>query len=101
MPHPHLELPWQRIGSDLFELHGKPYIIVIDYFSKFLIFDTVKNKSASAVTDFLKPVFITHGIPQHFIADNVPYNSQEFLHLLLTMALLSPLRVPDTHNPME
>ena len=27
--------PWQKLGSDLFELHGKTYILLIDYYSKY------------------------------------------------------------------
>jgi hypothetical protein len=29
------KLPWQQVGSDLFEWEGHHYIVVVDYFSRF------------------------------------------------------------------
>ena len=28
--------PWQKVGSDLFKLNGQKYLILVDYFSRFL-----------------------------------------------------------------
>ena len=27
--------PWERVGTDLFELHGKHYIVIADYYSRY------------------------------------------------------------------
>ena len=36
------------------------------------------DKHASSVISALESIFVRHGISHTFIADNVPYNSQEF-----------------------
>ena len=28
--------PWERVGVDLFELHGKVYIVIVDYYSRWV-----------------------------------------------------------------
>ena len=76
--HPIPELPWQKVGSDLFDFDGKSYIVIIDYLSKFIEFSVIKDKSAPTVIAYMKSVFTRHGIPQEMVADNVPYNSREF-----------------------
>ena len=30
------ELPWQRVGTDLFEFRGHSYLLVVDYYSRFI-----------------------------------------------------------------
>lgn len=78
LPHEVPNLPWQNIGSDLFEYEGKTYLLVIDYYSKFIETCRLGDKHASSVISALKSIFVTHGIPRKFMADNVPYNSTEF-----------------------
>ena len=36
MPTAVPDYPWQRIGTDIFEFRGENYLVVIDYFSKFI-----------------------------------------------------------------
>nr|XP_047122941.1 uncharacterized protein K02A2.6-like [Hydra vulgaris] len=62
------DLPWSKVGSDIYELHGKIYVIVIDYFSKFIENSIIPDKTAFS------------GIPSSLNVDNNPYNSTEFLN---------------------
>ena len=48
MPLP--ELPWQRVGSNLFELNGKHYLTVVDYFYRFIKMALLKKIDTDAVT---------------------------------------------------
>jgi len=67
------------VGTDLFELKGKHYLLVVDYFSCYPeIIKTTSNTSASTIAA-LKAIFSRHGIPEVVRSDNGPqYNSQEF-----------------------
>ena len=28
--------PWEMVGSDIFQLNGKKYILIVDYYSKYI-----------------------------------------------------------------
>ena len=77
-PHEIPERPWQKVGSDLMQLKGKDYLVVVDYYSKFIETCPMRDKTAGTVITHLKSIFARHGIPEELVADNVPYNSREF-----------------------
>ena len=35
-PHPVPSLPWNKVGTDLFEYGGRNYLVLVDYFSNFI-----------------------------------------------------------------
>ena len=70
--------PWEKIASHLFELHGKTYLLVVDYFSHYLEVQTLTTTTSASVIRALKAIFSRHGIPAVLISDNDPqYPSQE------------------------
>ena len=69
---------WQKLGSDLFEHKGKPYLLVVDYYSKFIETSLLPDKTAGTVITHMKSIFARHGIPEELVSDNMPYNSREF-----------------------
>ena len=74
------ERPWQKCGSDLFQLGPKYYVILADYYSKFVEYAELKNDTTSStVIQFMKTKFSVHGITEQLITDGGPqYNSKEF-----------------------
>ena len=70
-------LPWQKLGADIFDYGGKPYRIIVDYFSKYPEVCALQGKSASAVIKHFKTAFAGHGLPEVLIADNMPFDSYE------------------------
>ncbi|CAG9088221.1 unnamed protein product [Plutella xylostella] len=79
IPHQVPPLPWMKLGTDLFEVGKKYFLIVVDYFSNFIEVSPLTNIGSKAVIAALKDQFARHGIPSELISDNGPaYSSHEF-----------------------
>ena len=71
--------PWHMVGSDLFYFQRIDFLVVVDYFSKYLIIRKIPNSTSSAVIKELGMIFSEFRKPQIFRSDNGPcYWSQEF-----------------------
>uniref|UniRef100_A0A1B6FC63 RNA-directed DNA polymerase n=1 Tax=Cuerna arida TaxID=1464854 RepID=A0A1B6FC63_9HEMI len=69
--------PFAKIAADIAEINGVNYLIVIDYFSRWLEVYQTNNKNSSTIIKKFKEIFSRFGIPQTLIADNMPFNSSE------------------------
>ena len=74
------ERPWQLVGIDFFHTKTCDYILIVDYFSRFIeVADMSRGKGATNVINKLKDVFARHGIPEKIRSDNgPPFDSGEF-----------------------
>ena len=71
--------PWQVIGTDICHVKKRPYLIAVDYFSKFIEVNYLPSLSPSETIRALKSLFARHGIPEVVRSDNGPqYDSAEF-----------------------
>ena len=71
--------PWHTLGSDLFYFQRIDFLVVVDYFSKYLIVRKIPSSTSSAVIKELGMIFSEFGNPLVFRSDNGPcYSSQEF-----------------------
>ena len=66
------ERPWQKLGSDLFELQGKDYLLIVDYFSRFVEVIKLTSTTSNAVITATKSVFSRYGVPELLMTDNGP-----------------------------
>ena len=81
-PHEIPDGPWQKLGMDFFDLKGKCYILICDYFSKFPFMFSCKT-SWGSLKNHLIDLFSNEGFPKEIISDNgSPFNSQEFADYL-------------------
>ena len=72
-------LPWQKIGTDLFEFQGEHYLLSVCYRSKFPEVTKMESLRSSVVVQELKRQFGVHGIPAEVVSDNGPqFSSSEF-----------------------
>ena len=95
------EYPWQKIATDLFELHGVHYLLVVDYFSRYPEISKLTTTTATAVIVAMKAVFGRHGIPEIVRSDNGPqYSSTSLLCLQTPMDFSTPQVALIIHRAM-
>ena len=71
--------PWQKVATDLFEYQQTQYLLIVDYFSRYIEVLKLNSTTSSEIIHQIKRIFARHGIPQTVISDNGPqYASQEF-----------------------
>ena len=79
MPHDLPDRPWEKVGTDLFELNKKHYLVTVDYLSNFWEIDRLYDLSSRSIIRKLKSHFARYGIPSTVISDNGPqYVSEDF-----------------------
>ncbi len=71
--------PWDKIAADLFEIKRKHFIVVIDYYSRWIEIKALPSTSSNAVIGRMKDIFAQHGIPDELVSDNGPqFVAEEF-----------------------
>ena len=77
--HSNGDEPWQKIGLDLFEIAGKHYLAVVDYYSNFIDVDVLTTMTSVRIVTLLKKHCAHYGIPRMIVSDGSPqFTSQEF-----------------------
>ena len=62
IPTPFPDLLWQRGGTDLFDWKGSSYLLVVDYYSRFIEVAKLSITTADSVIIHMKSIFARHGI---------------------------------------
>ena len=80
MPTPIPERPWQLIATYLFVLGKVTYLLVVEYYSRYVEVVTLSTSTSSLkVIQAVKTIFARHGIPDELRSDNGPkFHSKEF-----------------------
>ena len=79
MPTPLPDRPWQRVATDLFEWKKSSYLLVVDYYSRFIEIAKLTTTSSNDIIRHLKSIFARHGIPESVMSDNSPqYSASAF-----------------------
>ena len=60
----------------MFELYGRDYLIVVDYYSKYPEICLMADKTAITVISYLKSIYSRHGIPNELFTNNMPFSSK-------------------------
>lgn len=78
LPHKVPNFPWEKIGIDIMTYNQSDYLVVKDFFSKWVEIIPITSKTASLIISKLEILFATFGNPLIIVADNNPFGSQEF-----------------------
>jgi RNase H-like domain found in reverse transcriptase/Integrase zinc binding domain len=78
MPHTVPSRAWETIAADILEYKGNSYLVIKDYYSKWLELLHLKNKTAKELIGKFKSIFSRIGIPDMLMSDNMPFSSAEF-----------------------
>ena len=92
--------PWHTLGTDIFYHRKQDYLVLIDYFSKFLIVRKLPNSATGAVVKELSITLREYGIPFIIWSDNgLCYSSQEFKTFLQDLQITH--RTSSPHYPQS
>lgn len=72
MPHEVPDRPWYKVGTDVFHFNGQSYIMVIDYYSKYVEIAKLSCLTSETIINKIKHIFRRHGIPEIVMSDNGP-----------------------------
>ncbi len=72
--------PWQKLGTDLFQVQERHFLLVADYFSKFpVVREMTSPITSNSVTTELKFLCSLFGKPNEIVSDNGPqYAGRDF-----------------------
>jgi transposase InsO family protein len=73
------DFAFQKVGVDLCEKKGKMYLVLIDYYSRYIEYEQLSMTTSSAVICELKKMMARYGIPEVLYSDNgSQFSSKEF-----------------------
>ena len=79
MSTPLPDRPWKRIGIDLCEHNKQSYLVISDYYSRFIEILHMPTTTSTQVVTKLKTTFARYGVADEVISDNGPqFSSEEF-----------------------
>ncbi|XP_035213047.1 uncharacterized protein K02A2.6-like [Stegodyphus dumicola] len=70
--------PFENIALDILQFGNQNYLVVIDYYSKWIAVSNIKDKTVNEIMIKLKCVFARYGIANEVVCDNNPCNSYLF-----------------------
>lgn len=71
--------PWAKVGTDLFQVEDRHYMVTVDYYSSFMEVDRLEDQTSKEVIKHLKLHFARYGVPDVLVNDNGPqYTSVQF-----------------------
>jgi len=81
-PHQETELPkgpWEEVAVDVFVFTGNLYLVIVDYYTRWIEAPSLTAQTSSVVIGTLKSVFSRLGVPSILRSDNGPcFKSYEF-----------------------
>ena len=78
MMHKKPMAPWVKLGTDLFTIDGKDFLIISDYYSRYPIIKKLTSTTAASIVSATKEALSLLGVPREIISDNGPQFQREY-----------------------
>ena len=79
IPTPTPEYAWQHVATDLFEYSNEQYLLMVDYYSRWIEIFHLTSITSKTVINSCKAIFARLGIPETVFSDEgTQYTSAEF-----------------------
>ena len=65
-------VPWYKIGTDVFHLVNRHYLLIIDYTTNYFDISQLPGLENITVIQHTKVIFAKHGIPKEIMSENGP-----------------------------
>lgn len=91
--------PWETVGADLYYLYGNVYLLVIDYYSKYVDVLYLKDESSTTTIKALKTCFTHWGIPKTVRSDGGPQYKSEIFNKFSKEWNFEHIKSSPTHAP--
>ena len=79
LPHEVPNNPWEKVGTDIYSIKNRNYLVTVDYLSGFFEVDYLPSVNSLSVISKLKAHFARYGSPLKLVSDNGSvYTSKEF-----------------------
>ncbi|UYV62028.1 K02A2.6-like [Cordylochernes scorpioides] len=105
IPHETGNYPFKKIGVDLFEIEGRKYLGIVDYYTKYPEVFELRSTKAEMVIEKLKEVFARFGVPEIMMTDNgPPFQSTEMMEFAKEWNVTHPTsssRFPQSNGMIE
>ena len=91
-------IQFQKIGTDLFELETRHYLVIVDYYTNLIEVDYLKTTTTKEVMNKMKAQFARYGAPAELVSDNASqFTSAEFQNFTIEWGIEHT--TPDPMNP--
>ena len=96
------QVPWSKVAADIFHYESQPYLLIVDYTSRFPIVRKLKSMSAQHITEHFKSIFSKYGWPDTLVSDNGPcYAAEAFSNIMKEYAVNHITSSPHYPNLMD
>ena len=66
------DLPWQKVALDFLEYDRKTYLLVVDYYSRFIKIALMTTMTIAQIVRHVQSMFARHGFPETLVSHNGP-----------------------------
>ena len=73
-----LSKPWETLGMDLYQFKQAKYVVVVDYYSRYIETMLIRDERSVTAINSIKSIYARYGIPENVISYNGRQYTLEF-----------------------